>query len=234
MSVEITTYSQDNSADGFGPDPIVTMTVRGTFDVSRLLNLLNGAGARCEDLDRAEELAAKLRRHAGGRAALQTLKAHGGPDFTNADAEQDQVAGIADIPPWARPEVRFTISCLYCEKQHTTDEDGNPDLFPADALTDPGAYFDGEWFVHEGKPCCSNCWEAAFCEGCSRPIHAWEQAAIDPDRECTAHPSCLTAEELAVSTVMPALEAAKVLHEAWAERNAAKNAELEQAGGESR
>lgn len=142
---------------------------------------------------------------------------------------------ITVTPPWAKPEIRFAISCLHCKAWHTTDEDGNPDLYPAEVLTDPGLYFNnGEWFLHEGKPCCLNCWEAAFCEECLEPIHAWEKTAVDNDRKCTAHPGCLTAEELATATVMPALEAAKTLHEAWAERTAARNVELEKAGGEPR
>lgn len=83
MSVEGRVY--DN---GHG-DPVVELTIVGTFDVSRLIELRETRG-RVEDVDLAASLRRKLRRTAGGRAALQVLKDHGGPDLT----EEPKGSGI--------------------------------------------------------------------------------------------------------------------------------------------
>jgi len=64
------------------------MVVTGTFDVSRLVNLL--ACGRCEDLGTAETVRRQVRQHSGGRAALKLLRDHGGPDFV---AETSEVSG---------------------------------------------------------------------------------------------------------------------------------------------
>lgn len=142
---------------------------------------------------------------------------------------------VTVTPPWARPQIRFAIACLHCKTEHTTDEDYGPDLFPAAALADPGSYFDGEWVVSDaGEPCCLRCWEPARCEECGEPIHAWQQAALTDERKYTSHSDCLSDEELGKAEVMPALDAAKVLHEAWAERTHAKHVEMDEAGGEPR
>ncbi len=64
MAVETRAYDNEHG------DPVVVMVTTGTFDVSRLVNLL------------ATGLRAQIRRHSGGRAALKVLRDHGGPDFT--------------------------------------------------------------------------------------------------------------------------------------------------------
>lgn len=73
-------YDKD-AVDGFGPDPVVVLVVSGTHDVSRLLYLLNGGQPVIEQLEVGRKLAAQVRRHSGGRAALELLAKHGGPDL---------------------------------------------------------------------------------------------------------------------------------------------------------
>lgn len=68
-----------------GGVPVVELTVTGTFDVSRLLELRETRG-RVEDMDLAQRLRSRLRRTRGGRAALELLKGHGGPDLTQQPA----------------------------------------------------------------------------------------------------------------------------------------------------
>jgi hypothetical protein len=60
-------------------DPVVVMVTTGTFDVSRLVGLMEKG--RCEDGARARAILRALRRHNGGRGALRLLAAHGGPDL---------------------------------------------------------------------------------------------------------------------------------------------------------
>ncbi len=81
MSYESRAYDKPNN-DGFPPDPVVVLVVTGTHDVSRLVNLLNGASPNCEHLTLGRQVTAQVRRHNAGHAALEPLKAHGGPDFT--------------------------------------------------------------------------------------------------------------------------------------------------------
>lgn len=81
MSIESRAYDKPNN-DGFPPDPVVVLVVTGTHDVSRLVNLLNGASPNCEHVALGRKVVAQVRRHSAGRAALELLKAHGGPDFT--------------------------------------------------------------------------------------------------------------------------------------------------------
>jgi hypothetical protein len=60
-------------------DPVVVLVATGTHDVSRLVNLLNSGN--CEQVSLARQVLGQVRRHNGGRAALQLLAAHGGPDL---------------------------------------------------------------------------------------------------------------------------------------------------------
>ncbi|MGH3415317.1 MAG: phiSA1p31-related protein [Actinocrinis sp.] len=68
-------------------DPVVVLVTRGTHDVSRLVQLLAGGHVLVEQLALGERIRRQVKRHSGGRAALQVLKAHGGADFTGADTE---------------------------------------------------------------------------------------------------------------------------------------------------
>lgn len=82
-------YDKPNT-DGFGPDPVVVLVVTGTHDVSRLVHLLSRG--LIEHLEVAKRVLRQVKRHNGGRAALELLRAHGGPDFTST--EEDDV----DVP----------------------------------------------------------------------------------------------------------------------------------------
>lgn len=85
MSYESRAYDKANS-DGFGPDPVVVLVVTGTHDVSRLVNLLAGGQPVIEQIALGEQIRKQIKRHNGGRAALELLKQHGGPDFTIEEA----------------------------------------------------------------------------------------------------------------------------------------------------
>ncbi|WP_052407827.1 hypothetical protein [Allokutzneria albata] len=63
-------------------DPVVVVVVSGTHDVSRFVNALNGSSPTVEQVSAGRKLLRQVRRHNGGRAALDLLRAHGGPDFT--------------------------------------------------------------------------------------------------------------------------------------------------------
>lgn len=94
-------------------DPVVVLVVTGTHDVSRLVQLLKSGN--CEQVDLSDQVLGQVRRHNGGRAALQLLAAHGGPDFLYDDepaAATDFYAEVLDQPAVAydpedpnRPEV---------------------------------------------------------------------------------------------------------------------------------
>lgn len=84
MSYETRAY---DNAHG---DPVVVLVVTGTHDVSRLVNMLNGARANSEQVGLGRRVLAQVRRHNAGRAALALLRDHGGPDFT-AEAEAAEV-----------------------------------------------------------------------------------------------------------------------------------------------
>jgi len=73
VSYETRAYDND-----FG-DPVVVLVATGTHDVSRIVNLL--ASGNCEQVGLAQRVLDQVRRHNGGRAALQLLAAHGGPDL---------------------------------------------------------------------------------------------------------------------------------------------------------
>jgi hypothetical protein len=70
---------QSRAYDNEHGQPVVVLVATGTHDVSRLVNLLNNGN--CEQLDLGSKVLRQVRRHNGGRAALQLLAAHGGPDF---------------------------------------------------------------------------------------------------------------------------------------------------------
>ncbi|WP_197683940.1 hypothetical protein [Allokutzneria albata] len=50
--------------------------------MSRFVNALNGSSPTVEQVSAGRKLLRQVRRHNGGRAALDLLRAHGGPDFT--------------------------------------------------------------------------------------------------------------------------------------------------------
>lgn len=77
MNYETRAYDNDHG------DPVVVLVATGTHDVSRLVNLLNSGN--CEQVSLGHRVLAQVRRHNGGRAALQLLAAHGGPDFLHDD-----------------------------------------------------------------------------------------------------------------------------------------------------
>jgi len=82
--------------------PVAVIVVAGTHDVSRLINLFGGATANVEQLQTGRKLLAQIRNHNGGRAALQLLARHGGPDFTPenttvAIARDKLLARIAEL-----------------------------------------------------------------------------------------------------------------------------------------
>jgi len=68
--------------DVFGPEPVVVLVVTGTHDVGRLVGLLAGGHPLVEQLSLGKRIRSQVRRHSGGRAALELLRQHGGPDFT--------------------------------------------------------------------------------------------------------------------------------------------------------
>lgn len=80
MSYETRAYDNEHG------DPVVVLVATGTHDVSRLVQLLHRGN--CEQLDLGDKVLRQVRRHNGGRAALQLLAAHGGTDFLF-----DQVGG---------------------------------------------------------------------------------------------------------------------------------------------
>lgn len=79
MSYEARAYDTDAG------DPVIVLVVKGTHDVSRIINTLSGGPAVVEQLQTAKELLKQVRRHNAGRAALALLAAHGGPDFNTHD-----------------------------------------------------------------------------------------------------------------------------------------------------
>ena len=87
MSYETRAYDKPNN-NGFPPDPVVVLVATGTHDVSRLVHLLRGAPPVIEQISLGDQVLTQVRQHAGGRAALALLKAHGGADFTQPDEQQ--------------------------------------------------------------------------------------------------------------------------------------------------
>ena len=75
------THAYDRRSEpGWPDDPVAVVVAEGTHDVSRLVAALNSGTV--EQMDVGQRLVRQLRRHNTGRAALQLLAAHGGPDFT--------------------------------------------------------------------------------------------------------------------------------------------------------
>lgn len=81
MSYESRAYDEP-ARDGFGPDPVVVLVVKGTHDVSRFVSLLNGGQPVIEQIELGGRIVRQVARDAGGRAAIRLLAEHGGPDFT--------------------------------------------------------------------------------------------------------------------------------------------------------
>jgi len=77
MSYETRAYDNEHG------DPVVVLVATGTHDVSRLMQLLNSGNS--EQVALSYAVLRQVRRHNGGRAALQLLAAHGGPDFLYDD-----------------------------------------------------------------------------------------------------------------------------------------------------
>lgn len=77
MSYESRAYDNEHG------DPVVVLVATGTHDVSRLVNLLQSGNS--EQVSLGGTVLRQVRRHNGGRAALQLLAAHGGPDFLYED-----------------------------------------------------------------------------------------------------------------------------------------------------
>ena len=91
MAIETRAYDNEHG------DPVVVMVITGTFDVSRIVNLHSGGGARCEDVRIAQDLRKQVRRHNAGRAALRLLAEHGGPDFTEEpDPAQAEIEALRE------------------------------------------------------------------------------------------------------------------------------------------
>lgn len=89
------TRAFDKPGDAFGPEPVVVLVVTGTHDVSRLVHLLSRG--TIEQLQVSKKLLRQVKRHNGGRAALELLQAHGGPDFTGTEDDVDLPALIAEV-----------------------------------------------------------------------------------------------------------------------------------------
>ncbi len=111
MSYEIRVAETDHG-DGFGPEPGITITAKGTDDVARLVHLL--ARGLTEQIIVAADIVKKLRRNKGGRAALKLLAKIGGPDFTTHLPGQFDPAKAAESKPvrqWAvrHPEVQLAV-----------------------------------------------------------------------------------------------------------------------------
>lgn len=98
MSYESRAYDNEHG------NPVVVLVATGTHDVSRLVNLLQSGN--CEQVDLGATVLRQVRRHNGGRAALQLLAAHGGPDFLHDD---EPAAKLAAAVAWAAEEYERCI-----------------------------------------------------------------------------------------------------------------------------
>lgn len=76
-------------------EPVVVLVVSGEHDVSRLINLFNSGMCLVEHLQVGEKMLRQVRRHNGGREALELLRRHGGPDFTKFDETEVVLEGGA-------------------------------------------------------------------------------------------------------------------------------------------
>jgi hypothetical protein len=108
MSYQTRAYDDEHG------DPVVILVAEGTHDVSRLVQLLHSGNGEQARLGQA--VLRQVRRHNGGRAALQLLAAHGGPDLL-FDAVADEVLirqAIADPGQFcARRGLRSGNPALY-------------------------------------------------------------------------------------------------------------------------
>ena len=90
--------------------PRLVLTVEGTHDISRMVGLLNRGN--CEQGDLGRRVVRSLQRHEGGRASLELLKRHGGPDLTgpvpghltSVEQEAELLAILREIAPEDRSE----------------------------------------------------------------------------------------------------------------------------------
>lgn len=114
MSYESRAYDNEHG------DPVVVLVTTGTHDVSRLVNLLAGNRmALCEHMTVSERILRQVperilrqvRRHNGGRAALELLAAHGGPDLRDADDDE-------------RATMRSLLDILSSDEPCSLDEHG--------------------------------------------------------------------------------------------------------------
>jgi hypothetical protein len=80
MATETRAYENEHG------DPVVVTVTTGTFDVSRLINVL--ARGRCEEGRQAGTAREQLRRHRKGREAIRLLRQHGGPDLTDPGPDE--------------------------------------------------------------------------------------------------------------------------------------------------
>lgn len=92
MSYETRAYDNE---DG---DPVIVVVATGTHDVSRLVQMLHSGN--CEQVRLAHHVRAQVRRHNGGRAALQLLAAHGGPDLLFPVGTVDKLADHTTTHEW--------------------------------------------------------------------------------------------------------------------------------------
>lgn len=86
MSYESRAYDERHP-DGSNT-PVVVLVVKGEHDVSRLVSLFSGWPLLVEQQQVGERIRRQVRSRSRGRAALELLRAHGGPDFTT---EPDEV-----------------------------------------------------------------------------------------------------------------------------------------------
>jgi len=91
MSYETRAYDNEHG------DPVVVLVATGTHDVSRLVNLLNGAGPNSEQCGLGRTVLRQVRRHNAGRAALRLLRDHGGPDFTTPVDDHELLTAVLDV-----------------------------------------------------------------------------------------------------------------------------------------
>jgi hypothetical protein len=87
MAYETRAYDNEHG------DPVIVLVATGTHDVSRLMLLLSNGN--CEQVDLAYHVLRQVRRHNGGRAALQLLAAHGGPDLLFEVGQPEHVEAVS-------------------------------------------------------------------------------------------------------------------------------------------
>lgn len=88
MSYESRAYDERHP-DG-SDTPVVVLVVKGTHDVSRLVGLFAGGSPLVEQLEVGKRIRQQVKSHSRGRAALELLAAHGGPDFATEPAADEE------------------------------------------------------------------------------------------------------------------------------------------------